>query len=367
VQVTRSVEARALAAGRRDRLTVTWLVDGVPGGDGLSGTITQGNPATYTAPAEVPTDGRVTIEARLTSNTSVSASDTLAVLFTVRHVDAEEGDDATGTGTWAAPLRTVTAGLAAAAPGDTVLVRPGAYGPAFGEFPPYAVPPDVTLSGVDRDSCALLGHGDEGVVVSLEDGSGVEHVTIGNADRDIVGIYTASTARIRWVLVTEPFLESAVRSAEGSEAVIEDCRLENARRQLSGRGIELISGSRAVVRRCTLRGWQEGAFVAGASDPLIEHCLFEANAVGVDTEESDLEHTTPDLGHGARLSDGGNVIRGNTLCGLANRTRATIFAINNTWNVPPVDPPVYCLSVSDSCDICVTNGGTVLWCECAPE
>jgi hypothetical protein len=171
---------------------------------------------------------------------------------------------------------------------------------------------------------------------------------------------------IRRIIVRNSFTHSAFRVASGSEAVVEDCVAENTRRPLTGTGMELIWDSRATVRRCTLRGWFQGILVGGAADPLIEHSVLEDNLIGLDTIHSDEVETEPDLGGGLRDSQGGNVIRGNSSCGLVNRTPGTIFAINNTWNEPEPTPPVVCASVGDSCDICVTNTGTVFWCECAP-
>lgn len=365
VQVTRTVTATAVALDRRDALEVTWLVDGAIGGSDSTGTITQDNPATYTAPEAVPDGGSVIIEARLGSQ--ASATDTLDVLFTIIHVDAEAGDDGAGAGTWAAPLRTVSAGLPHAEAGDTVFVHPGTYDPAHGESPPYDVPEGVTLRGADSDSCTLVGDGDEGNVVELEDGACVERFTIGNADRDAIAVNMSHAGSIRRIVVTDPFLFAVFRSMGDSNALIEDCRLENTRRPQTGRGMELISGSHATVRRCTLRGWFQGAFMNGDSDPLIEYSVFEDNVLGLDTFETNDEYTEPDLGGGPRGSLGANVIRGNSSCGLANRTPGTIYAINNTWNVEPLDPPIVCYDVGDSCDICITNTGVVFWCPCAPE
>jgi hypothetical protein len=364
VQVTRTVTATAVAEDRNGTLDVTWLVDGVVSGSDSTGTITQENPATYTAPAVVPAGGRVVIEAR--AGSQVSASDTLDILFTILYVDADLGDDGAGTGAWAAPWKTITAALGVAEAGDTVFVRPGRYDPALGETPMYDVPIGVMLRGAHRDSCTLVGGGDRGIVVSLDVDAGIEHFTVDNADDDVIAINTSFAGSIRWIRVIDPFAYAALRVASGSEAVVEDCYLENTARPLTGTGMELIWGSRATVRRCTLRGWHQGALVSGSADPLIEQSVFEGNLVGVDTVESNEELTEPDLGWGPRGSEGGNVIRGNASCGLASRTPGTIYAINNTWNVAPIDPPVVCPSVGEGCDICVTNGGTVFWCECTP-
>jgi len=366
VQVTRSITAAAVGISGRDSLEVTWSVDGVVSGTDSVGTITQTNPATYTAPASVPQGGSVVIEARLASDASVSASDSLAVLFTVLHVDAEHGDDGSGTGTWAAPLKTITAALAGVAQGDTILVRPGVHDVGLGESPPYDIPANVTLRGVHRDSCTLFGDDMGFSVVNLADEATLERFTIGNAGDGLYAVYTREAGRIGWIRVSDPF-EGVIRCyGQGSEAVIEDCVLENTRQRLGGQGMQLLWGCHATVRRCTLRGWSEGMFVTGTSDPRIEYCVIEGNGFGLETWEDNVQ-TKPDLGGGERGSLGGNVIRGNAFCGLSLRTPSTVFAINNTWNVAPDQPPVYCQSVGDSCDICATNGGLVYWCDCRPQ
>jgi hypothetical protein len=91
VQITRSIEVAALntyPAARDEHPDCDWYVDGILGGNAMKGTVTQTNPATFTAPSAVPAGGAVEISAVLQSDSSFTASDTLAIVFTVRYGDA---------------------------------------------------------------------------------------------------------------------------------------------------------------------------------------------------------------------------------------------------------------------------------------
>jgi hypothetical protein len=74
---------QATVAGARDT-TVTWLVNGVAGGNVAYGTIlnsqTSPDSTTYSAPLTLPTGGPVTVQAQSNANPSVSASATITIL-----------------------------------------------------------------------------------------------------------------------------------------------------------------------------------------------------------------------------------------------------------------------------------------------
>ncbi|TVR89385.1 MAG: DUF1565 domain-containing protein [Trueperaceae bacterium] len=89
------------------------------------------------------------------------------------------GDDDTGRGTPAAPVRSMTRALSLAGAGDEVLLLEGSYSAAEGEvWPSYTgdaepelltgpnIPVGVTVRGVGRDAVTLLGPGNDGVAAN---------------------------------------------------------------------------------------------------------------------------------------------------------------------------------------------------------
>jgi hypothetical protein len=362
VQITDVVIVTATSTGARgDPPAVDWYVDGHPGGSDSTGFITSTNPATFTAPGAPPAGGAVVIEARDSDDPSVRGEDTLAILFTIRYVDAASGDDVSGTGARTAPLRTVTAALQAAQGGDTVRVAPGLYDSDLGEVTPFDIPSGVALMGTHTDSCVLAGENAAAVVV-LGDSGTVEGFTVRNTRWCDVGILSEAAGRIRDVRINDRFRDAAVRSnGASSGVVIENCEFVNTADPGTGRGLELVSGSMSTVRDCGVRGWRTGFWLDLDSAPLIELCEITENAFGIETAESSVHFTNPDLGGGERGSVGGNTIAGNEYVDLVTRTPTYIYAKFNTWDGPV---PAECLEVLDGCDIAITNGGAVEWCEC---
>jgi len=363
VQVTREATAHASIEREGLSIIVDWYVEGVLGGTAATGTITQDNPATFTAPATIPGAGAVAVEARLRSDPSVTGADSLTILFTVLYVDAADGNDVTGNGSWAAPLETVTAALDTVAAGDTVHVFPGVYDQAHGETPPFAMPVGATLRGSHRDSCILAGAADVDAVL-LTDGSTIESFTLTNPGGCYTGVWSAWSGTIRDILVPTPFSFAAIRSQGAtSDVIIEDCELVNVARVGEGCGLELIWGSHATVRGCRVSGWHTGVWVNTTSDPLVEACEITGNVFGVDSFEGD-EIMAPDFGGGDRAGSGGNTISGNSFADFVNRTPSTVYAWYNTWEVPV---PSECVDLIEGCHIVNTSTGSVQWCECAPR
>jgi len=372
VQVTREALLTAVGADSR-RFVVDWYVDGVLGGSDTTGVITQTNPATFTAPFDAPVGETVVVEARLASDSAVAAIDTLTVLFDTRYVDAAEGSDGRGDGRWTSPFKTITAALAAAAAEDTVHVLPGTYDEALGEQPPHNIFEGIWLRGSHRDSCIVVGSNDGACFIML-DGATVSDLTIRNPGGCNIGILSGFGGLIRSIVINDVFDDSAIRSygdlSTLSTVVIEDCVLVNTQAPGTGRGFELIGssaeyGSRATVRGCEISGWHTGMYLKFSSDPLVEHCEITDNGYGVDTYQDDVV-TNPDFGEGARGSEGGNTILGNSVADFVNRTPTWIFARRNFWD-GGFEGATECIEVLPGCDVVNTNGGVVEWCDCGPQ
>jgi hypothetical protein len=365
VQVTRTIEVEAVHTypyARQDAPPCDWYVDGVLGGSAMLGTITQSNPATYTAPPAVPQGGAVEISAVSRENSSHSAADTITVAFTVRYVDVENGSDTSSGGTWTNPLRTLTYALDAVADGDTLFVLPGSYDPDHGEAGDFFIPGGVALIGASHESCLIWGSGSDFSVIRLGDGATLQDVTVCNWDADGMAVLSTGSGWIRRVALRHPFEYCGIRADGGRErerndVTIESCELANADGEpYQGTALELFYGTHCTVRDCAVNGWRFGLHVNRDSDPLVEGCSITDNQYGIVAAGSGAPATGPDLGGGARGSSGANVISDNLDVGLQNVTTGTIWALDNTWtNDPPIEgPPI-------PADFVNVIGGTVIW------
>jgi parallel beta-helix repeat protein len=359
VQITREIEIEATYTyARVDPPECEWYVDGYLGGNPLKGTITQTNPAVYTAPSVVPPgSGEVVISAASTADSTFTASDTLAIVFTIKYVDADDGSDTAAGGPWVAPFKTITYAMDHVSQGDTVLVMPGRYDEALGEDEYINVAADVTLRGSHRDS-VVISTTAWGSIVGPNSGSTVESVTIENVESNHAIHVTAPTALIRNVRTVGAYGHSAIRiQGPGNEVVVEDCEIVNDVAPGSERGFEIITDTHSTIRNCTVSGWGYGIFVNTTSDPLIEGCTITGNSDGVISFGGSGDAISqPDLGGGARGSAGGNTIQGNTQAGLKNQCATAIWAQNNTWdNDPPTEGQPY------PCDLENSGGGSIIW------
>ncbi len=328
-----------------------WYVNDELGGHSMTGTITQTNPAIYTAPSAVPAGGSVEIKAIYRGDEQIFDTGMVDVQFTIKYVNASTGVDVNGGGTWEYPFRTITYALGEANEGDVVLVAPGTYDGDLGEGDVFTIPLGVTLRGSGRDEVILYGGEDMYFTMDLWYESTVENITLGNAgvasggELSSIGIFCGTTATIRNVKINDTFRYSAIRiGGVGAYPLVEDCEIVNTSHPGEDRGFELIDDSHAILRNCTVSGWWQGVFANTNSDPLIEGCTITDNNTGITAYSGSGEPppvTNPDLGGGARGSLGGNVIQNNTSYGLSVRNEeGTIYAMYNTWNSnPPTEGP----------------------------
>ena len=148
---------------------------------------------------------------------------------------------------------------------------------------------------------------------------------------------------------------SVLRVWYATNARIQNCHFVVDDAGTEGHGIEENSHEAGtVIRGCTISGFWSGVALNNTANTLLQGCIIEGNAYGVNlccAGDPD-HHPNPDLGGGARWSAGGNTIRDNSECGLANGTPNAVYAKFNTWGgTPPVDGE----------DFCNTGGGSVIW------
>jgi len=352
VQISRTVSVEATYTYSKRESGFDWYVDDILGGNSMLGTITQSNPATYTAPPAVPGAEEVVITAVSQTDTTLSAVDTLAVVFTIKHVDADSGNDTSGGGAWNNPFETIAYALGQISAGDTILVHAGTYDDEDLSGARITIPEDVTLRGVSADSCFLEMSGS----IWPSSGSVFESFTmeIAAGESPLHAVHTTADCTIRDIHTSQVYGNSAIRAHGGSQ-LIEDCGIVNTSGVLQSRGMELVFGTHATVRNCTVSGWSYGIFANEDSDPLIEQCWIHGNGTGVMIYGGTPDSTNPDLGGGARDGVGLNTIEDNTGAGVKNQTPLTIWALYNTWDHdPPVEGPPY------PCDLENNDGGSIL-------
>ncbi len=122
------------------------------------------------------------------------------------YVDALTGDDS-NDGSYGAPMRTITAALAAAGSGDVVAVFPGQYDQPHGETFPLEIGEDVIVvgdpshRGMGVIPTRILGNGaidaDTGAAIELDNGAEIRGFAIASSpDLLSFGIYVATNATI---------------------------------------------------------------------------------------------------------------------------------------------------------------------------
>ena len=357
VELCATLEIAADVAHAEDD-AVTWYVNGILGGNATVGTISQANPATYSAPEAVPGEATVTVTAISQEDTTKSASGRVTVQFTVIHVDAGAGSDETGTGCATRPFKSITHGLSAAEPGMTVLAADGIYNVANGEAFPINIDGAVTLAGESQEGTIIREDSQSSYGMNLSgQGPRLRRLTLDNNGADIEGwvIGVFVTACTESALVDSLFLPdrggfSVIRVDSTHATTVRNCRLEPEGTP-EGRGFEIVfDDTGTVVTDCVISGFTEGIFFNYSSDALVEDCIIEDNLYGVEMccYVSETSNPHPDFGGGPRGSLGGNIIRNNTQYGLHNPGTGTVYAKYNTWTHTP--PVVGCTAGSDVCN-----------------
>jgi hypothetical protein len=366
VEVSESVAITATVTGGTTG-DVLWYVDGIAGGNSTVGTVTQTNPATYTAPDEIPSPDSVRVVA--VSEEDVSESDTCVVkiIMTTIYVDATTGNDDTGTGSAAQPLKTITRGLEVADPGETIRVAPGIYDATLGEEFPITVALGKKIVGENWETCIIRGYsettGYSPCVQFTQTNSTLRKFTIEEGpiidDGWRIPIFVgniAYDALIDSIRCMERAQESIVRVESANNTIIQNCvfdvRAISEVNRGTNRCIVLHQNDQGtILRNCEIKGFHnagagKGIYMTGVTDVLIEGCAIEDNGWGIYLccDNSEEHNPVPDLGGGARGSAGGNTIRNNDTCGIESNSTADVYARFNTWtNDPPVEGVDYCI------------------------
>ncbi|MFH1218985.1 MAG: DUF1565 domain-containing protein [Candidatus Eisenbacteria bacterium] len=337
---------------------VDWYINDVLGGGSALGTVTQTNPATYTAPESFPpVDVQIVVKAVAREDTSKVGSCLINLGLTKIYVNCTAGHDQGGTGCITRPFKSITRGLAAAGAGMTVLVAPGVYDATNGEVFPITVANGVSLVGQNWETTIIRGHSEStfdrtavflcGMHSALRRFTLEEGPTIQDAWQYGVFVLEEATGTvIDSIRMSERTRISNLTMIGTTDVTVENCRFVIDDHEHKGGGIaSVVSNTGTVIRNCVVSGFGEGIFFNDSSDALIEGCTMENNQIGVNMccYNAPDSNPNPDLGGGGRGSAGGNIIRNNDICGLRNPTSNAIYARFNTWtHNPPVAGQDYC-------------------------
>jgi hypothetical protein len=241
------------------------------------------------------------------------------------------GNDASGTGTVAAPFRSLTRALEVAPLGTTIHVLCGTFSDATGETFPLDVS-GLAIQGLGADKTSLAYEGTGTNVTALV----VLNGTASLKALEVVG-FTGNTIELRGGTTTIEDL-AAVGGGDGSMlAAIGTAVVDLLRVDLANGGDEGIlvrdTASISVVDSEIRANQSDGIDAEGASNVFVRGTRITGNdSSGVETDSSG----TVDLGTAA--DPGGNTILGNVEWQIQDRRAAstgpTITAIGNDFGTP---------------------------------
>lgn len=363
---TRSIGATVTGGAAN---AVEWYVADVLGGNTAVGTITQTNPATYTAPDQRILSGPVAIKAVSTEDTTRLDSCLVTVTFNTVYVDKSSGHDTTGVGGLNKPYKSITKALSIAGDEQTVLVAPGVYDVYNGESFPIRIRNSVVVEGVDWEACVIQVDAESldvrnAVVMECVD-CGLRKFTL--EEKDTQNDYWTNAVQLSgcvnaWadsLRCLERALYAVMRVQYDSQSTVENCYFVVDDGTKNERGLEIVfndDGNGTILRNLTVSGYHTGIEFNYMQNTLVENCMLSGNVLGANLccHLDANSQPNPDFGGGARGSAGGNNFTGNTGCGLQNGTANVIYAKFNAWeNAPPIEG-------SDYCNQDTANGGDVI-------
>lgn len=330
-----------------DDNSVVWSVNDIEGGNPSIGTITQTNPATYTAPNPPPEPRVVTVKAAAKANRAIVATVTATILTpeTTVFISGSAGADGADCGAQNSPCKSITRGLALAKPGQTLHVAAGTYDDSTEIFP-ILMRPGINLFGANRpaekpvitsgrsipvtiiaaDNTTLSGFtldpNDGSIDTLVQIDSGTPTISENQfADKGCQGVCRTSGTGIKVTggtpLITgNEFVGFGYLSSDPNDAAM--TLLNSAAPTLSGNNLHDNETGIAILNSATAR---------------IEGNTIIHNQIGISIQNS----SNPDLGGGDKESSGGNMISCNTTVDVTiAETVQQIHAQRNRWDhLPP--------------------------------
>ncbi len=275
---------------------------------------------------------------------------------TVIYVNSVTGQDTSGSGTTAAPYKTITFALSKAQPGTVIQVAPGSYSKDSGETFPLVLNSGVTLQGNESNK-------GEGILVI----GGGFYTSRTWAKQDITLLANDNTT-ITGLTFTNPNSRGTAIWLESSSPVIKNSTFTNSNRdgiyltgtanpqienniflKNQGQGISVTKSAQGSIRSNLFQGNGFGLAIGGTSTPLVEannitqnksglyindtaKPILRKNAIRNNTQDGIVAtiNAAPDLGISS--NPGGNLIRDNARYDVNNSTKGKITAIGNDIN-----------------------------------
>ncbi len=238
------------------------------------------------------------------------------------YVAASTGNDATGTGSCAAPYKTITRGVAGTTSGAIVRVAPGTYDAANGEDFPILLPAGVQLIGDEANK-------GQGTTATRVLGGGNIAFT-GSCGTFGATIYPGAKAQIAGFELTNPvgtFAEMTLLVRTDSVTIRNNSVVGNT----SNTGIYLCNSSAGqAITGNRIRNNRLGlGFIFGGLNARVEGNVITLNGYGVE-----FDAPGGDLGGGARGSTGGNVVSCNSINDVWTNLGAnvTLHLANTLWD-----------------------------------
>ena len=285
----------------------------------------------------------------------------------VIYVDAGAGDDLAGSGSQAAPYRTLTRALAdpRLEEGWQVRLAPGTYDSALGESFPIEIPPGVTVAGAGPGQTMIVGPYDtmsdfETPIVIGAEGAALLQVSVSNSPLGYgVGFYSETSGRVEDCEFS--YLNAGIWLRGGDCTLVEN----EIHHTFTDTGIMLLGDNTSEARGNHLFENDVGILVGDAAAPVLRDNRVENSTYyGILVTDQAL----PDLG--TEASPGGNSFSGSgeyhliddrtvILAPTASMFLPPIPAVGNEWEgiaptgtvCGPLDAPPYFKFRSELCGV----------------
>lgn len=274
---------------------------------------------------------------------------------TILYVNPTSGNDG-GSGTQAAPFKTITRALQQARAGTTIQLSLGTYSAATGEKFPLVIPSGVTVLGNEASKGSgilVTGSGSflsptfasQNVTFRMENNSQLRGVTVTNPEIRGTAVWVESTNP---AIASNTFInnkrEGVFATGTASPAVLDNVAIQNA-----STGFTIVRNAKGEWRRNVCQKTGFGFAISDNAAPLLadnrivenrsgivlnRDCkpVLRANLIEKNTEVGLVvaERAFPDLGKSQ--DPAGNILRDNAQFDLQNATAATLLSVGNQIN-----------------------------------
>ncbi|MEO1145499.1 MAG: N-acetylmuramoyl-L-alanine amidase [Cyanobacteria bacterium J06638_22] len=259
------------------------------------------------------------------------------------------------------PFRSLTRALRRATAGAVIQLAEGRYTTQNGERFPLVVPEGVWVQGQQAErgrAVVLEGGGNymsptfarQNIAIQMEDGSGLQGVTVVNRNQRGTGVWVESTApAIAHCTFRNCGREGILTTGNANPQITDSSFIQNAasgvsftrntkgeiRRNLfqqTGYGIAINDNAAPLLTENRVLSNRAGIVISGSARPVLRNNLVESNtADGLVV----MNNAVPDLGQSQ--DPGGNLFRRNGESDARNTSAAPLISVGNELNPTRVD------------------------------